>query len=247
MKIAILGATSGVGRALARESVRQGDRLFLLGRDSAELEASARDLEIRAGRQPGEIGFARCDLRQPETFEPALAAAEQALGSVEAFVVTAAQFAPQEQLEEDPEALRELLEVNVTGTILFCEAARKRLLASGGGRLMVFGSVAGDRGRKPVVLYGATKAALAAYMEGLDHRFRRTGLVSVLVKPGFVRTRMTAGLPEPPFAAEPETVARAALRALRSGFPVIYAPPIWRGVMAIVRRLPRFLMRRVSF
>jgi short-subunit dehydrogenase len=162
-------------------------------------------------------------------------------------VVTAGLFAPQEQLEADPELRRRLLEVDFVRTVEFCEAARERLLASGGGTLCVFGSVAGDRGRKPVVLYGAAKAGLAAYLEGLDHRFHSRGLRVITVKPGFVRTGMTAGLPEPPFAGEPDEVAARVVEAIDRGWPVVYAPPIWALVMLAVRHLPRFLMRRLGF
>ena len=81
----------------------------------------------------------------------------------------------------------------------------------GGGTLCAFSSVAGERGRKPVVLYGATKAGLSAYLEGLDHRHRANGLKVVCVKPGFVKTTMTEGLKPPPFAGEPE--------ALKGRFP----------------------------
>jgi short-subunit dehydrogenase len=107
--------------------------------------------------------------------------------------------------------------------------------------------VAGDRARAPVALYGAAKAGLSHYLEGLDHGYRQQGLRTVCVKPGFVRTGMTAGLPEPPFAADPERVARRILRAIDGGWPVVYVPPIWRVVMAVVRRLPRALLRRLRF
>ena len=108
-------------------------------------------------------------------------------------------------------------------------------------------SVAGERGRKPVVLYGAAKAGLTRYLEGLDHRFHSRGLRVVTIKPGFVRTSMTEGLPEPPFACEPEVVARRIARAVDRGEPVVYVTPIWRFVMAVIRRLPRAVMRRVGF
>jgi decaprenylphospho-beta-D-erythro-pentofuranosid-2-ulose 2-reductase len=137
--------------------------------------------------------------------------------------------------------------VNFTGTVMFCEAARKRLLARGGGTLCVFSSVAGERGRKPVILYGAAKAGLSAYLEGLDHKFRAAGLRTVCVKPGFVKTSMTDGLKPPPFAGEPDGVARTVLRAIDRGTPVVYAPPIWALVMLVIRSLPRFVMRRIGF
>ena len=247
MNTVLLGATRGIGRALARAQSERGDRLFLLGRDAGDLAASARDLEARAGLSEGAIGCAVCDLLEPATFAPALDAAAAALGRIEAVVVTAGLFATQERLEADRGLARRVLEADFSGTVLFCEEARERLLAAGGGRLCVFSSVAGERGRKPVVLYGAAKAGLTRYLEGLDHRFRGRGLVVVCVKPGFVRTSMTEGLPEPPFAGEAGQVAAAALAALDRGRPVVYSPGIWRWVMAVIRLLPRAVMRRVGF
>lgn len=242
MKVVFLGATKGMGRALARLMAARGDRLFLLGRDSDELEKSAADLAVRGGEP---VDHAACDLERPESFAPALDAAEAALGGFDTVVVTAGIFSPQAVLEDDPEALERLLLVDFTNTILFSEAARKRL--GPGGTLCVFGSVAGDRGRKPVVLYGAAKAGLAAYLEGLDHRFHADGLRVVSVKPGFVHTAMTAGLDAPPFAGQPEPVARRVLRAIDRGTPVVYAPAIWRWLMLVVRHLPRAVMRRMGF
>ena len=100
---------------------------------------------------------------------------------------------------------------------------------------------------KPVILYGAAKSGLSHYLEGLDHKFRRDGLVVVTAKPGFVRTGMTAALDPPPFAGDPEPVAKTILRAIDRGRPVVYAPPIWRFVLLAIRMLPRALMRRLSF
>ena len=121
------------------------------------------------------------------------------------------------------------------------------MLAKGGGTLCVFSSVAGDRGRKPVALYGSSKAGLSHYLESLDHRYRADGLVTVCVKPGFVKTGMTAGLKPAPFAGEPEPVAERVLAAIDRGKPMVYAPAIWGLIMWVIRLLPRFVMRRVGF
>ena len=247
MKIVLLGATKGMGRALARRFAERGDGLFLLGRNEAELAAAVRDLAARAGLGAGAIGHGHCDLELPDGFGAALDGAIARLGGLDAVVVTAALFATQDELEADPVFRRRLLEVDFTRTIEFCEAARERLLARGGGTLCVFGSVAGERGRKPVVLYGASKAGLSAYLEGLDHREHARGLRTVCIKPGFVRTGMTAGLAEPPFAGEPDAVAARVVRAIDRGWPVVYAPPIWAMVMLVIRHLPRALMRRLGF
>lgn len=246
MHVAFLGATKGMGRALARAMAARGDRLVLLGRSTEDLERSARDLEAHAGKD-ATVGVVRCDLGDPSTFAPALAQAEAALGKLDCVVVTAGVFATQDELEADPERALELLTVDFANTVGFCEHARARLLATGGGKLCVFSSVAGDRGRKPVVLYGAAKAGLSAYLEGLDHKFRSQGLQTICVKPGFVKTGMTANLRPPPFAGEPEAVAARALRAIDRGTPVVYAPWIWRYIMLVIRSLPRFVMRRIGF
>ena len=246
-RIVVVGGSKGIGRAVARRLVARGDRVALLGRDAADLAASAVDLAARAPGAAGAPATAHLDLARPDTYEPALDAAAAALGGIDVVLVTAGAFGTQEALEADAEARARVLSTNFTHTIQFCEAARVRLLAAGGGTLCVLGSVAGDRARKPVVLYGATKAGLAYYMKGVDLRYRDAGLKTVLVKPGFVRTGMTAGLPEPPFAADPDDVAPAIVRAIDRGTAQVYVPGIWRLVMAVIRSLPTAVMRRVKF
>lgn len=258
MKVAVLGGTKGMGRALARALAERGDAVCLLGRDAEDLRRSAQDLEIRASREGATgvqlqnadvtpMAIAACDLEDPTTFEPALTEAEKQLGGLDTVVVTAGMFGTQDALEADTAQAHRLLTVNFANTVTFCEYARKRLLARGGGTLCVFSSVAGERGRKPVVLYGASKAGLSRYLEGLDHRYRAQGLKVVCVKPGFVKTGMTEGLKPPPFAGEPQQVANQVVRAIDRGRPVVYTPGIWAFIMLIIRTLPRFVMRRIGF
>ncbi len=245
-RVAILGATRGMGRSLARKFVERGDWVAVLGRDAEELARSAADLKARG--VPGvRVTTAVCDLEKPDSFRTVLEAAEQALDGLDTVVVTAGVFATQEKLEADPVLLQKMLTVDFSNTVLFCEEARKKLLMRGGGTLCVFSSVAGDRGRTPVVMYGAAKAGLSAYLEGLDHRFRSQGLVTVCVKPGFVKTGMTEGLKAPPFAGDPDEVAATVIRGIDEGTPVVYAPAVWKAVMTAIKAMPRFVMRRVKF
>ncbi|MBW2376415.1 MAG: SDR family NAD(P)-dependent oxidoreductase [Deltaproteobacteria bacterium] len=229
MRVAFLGATKGMGRALARQMAERGDTICLLGRNIVDLERSAADLSVRGATDS--VGSVACDLENPETFASAIDAAREALGGLDAVVVTAGVFATQEELEADPALAERLLRINFSNTVMFCEAAKKALLEEGGGALCVFSSVAG----------------LTRYLEGLDHKHRADGLRVVTVKPGFVKTSMTAGLDPPPFAGEPDAVAQRVLGAIDRGAPVVYAPAPWRLIMAVIRALPRAIMRRINF
>ena len=245
MKVAVVGATRGMGRALARLMAERGDALCLLGRDTGELEASARDLLARGARGP--VTTARLDLAEPVGFATALDAADRAVGGFDTLVVTAGDFSQQEALERGPARLERLLGINFTATAVLCQQAAERLAGRGGGTICAFSSVAGDRARRSNYLYGASKAGLSAFLEGLHLAYADRGVRVVCVRPGFVKTAMTAGLPVPPFAGEPATVARGVLRAVDRGTPVVYAQPIWRFMMLALRLLPRAVMRRVRF
>jgi decaprenylphospho-beta-D-erythro-pentofuranosid-2-ulose 2-reductase len=244
MKVVTLGATRGIGRSLARRFAERGDAIHVLGRNQDDLDKSAEDLKARGASA---VTTGLCDLMAPASFGAALDAADTALSNFDTVVLSAGLFGTQDDLANDRARAASVLTANFTNTVLFCEEARVRLLARGGGRLVVFSSVAGERGRKPVVIYGSTKAGLSAYLEGLDTLYRAQGLITTTVKPGFVRTSMTQGLKEPPFAGDPDDVATTVMGAILRGDPVVYAPPIWALVMMVIRLLPRAVLRRVSF
>ena len=244
MKVVTLGATRGIGRSLARLLAARGDSIHVLGRNADDVAKCAEDLRARGAAS---VSTGLCDLMSPADFGPALDAADQSLGGFDTVILSAGIFGTQDELANDRARAAAVLTANFTNSVLFCEEARVRLLARGGGRLAVFSSVAGERGRKPVVIYGATKAGLSAYLEGLDSLYRAQGLITTTIKPGFVRTSMTQNLKEPPFAGDPDDVAKTVLSAILRGAPVVYAPPIWALVMMAIRLLPRAVMRKVKF
>ena len=244
MKVLMLGATRGMGRALARACAERGDSLFICGRRAEDLKKSAADLSQRGAAR---VETAICDLAKPNTHKKALDEAWKKFDGIDTIVVTAGLFGTQETLEDDAALAAKIVHTNFAHTIEFCEVARKKLTAQGGGSLCVFSSVAGDRARKPTVIYGATKAGLSAYLDGLDLRYAKDGLHVLNVKPGFVHTSMTEGLKAPPFAGQPEEVAKIVLKALERKANVVYAPRAWRVVMGVIKKLPGAVMRRVSF
>jgi len=245
VKVALVGATRGMGRAVARLLAERRIAIFLLGRGSADLVASARDLEARGAPSP--VNTATLDLAVPSGFGAALEAADEALGRFDTLVVTGGLFGRQEDLAADPSRLQQMLHVNFTGTVLLCQMVAERLALRGGGTICVFSSVAGDRARRSNYLYGSTKAGLSAFLDGLGQAYADRGVRVICVRPGFVKTEMTAGLPVPPFAAEPEAVAKVVAAALTAPKRVVYAPGIWRWVMLVIRSLPHFVVRRLKF
>ena len=244
MNVVMMGATGGMGRSLARLLAARKATFVLMGRAGDNLERSAEDLRQRGATA---VTTVACDLESPQAFSSAFDQAEAALGRFELVVNSAALFGTQDQLEADTGFALRLCTANFANTVAWCEYARKKLLSSGGGTLVVFSSVAGDRGRKPVGIYGASKAGLSHYLESLDHKYRAQGLVTVCVKPGFVKTAMTEGLKPPPFAGESDAVAARVLSAIDAKKPLVYAPAIWGWIMLVIRSLPRFVMRRINF
>ena len=245
MKAVLVGATRGMGRALARLLAERHDAMVLLGRSQADLDASARDLEARGA--PAPVKTAALDLSVPTAFAHALDAADAALDRFDTLIVTGGLLGRQEELAVDPSRLEQMLHVNFTGTVVLCQMVAERLAARGGGTICVFSSVAGDRARKSNYLYGSTKAGLSAFLDGLGQAYAERGVTVICVRPGFIKTEMTAGLPVPPFAGEPDAVAKVVLAALTSKKRVVYAPAIWRWVMLAVRSVPHFVIRRLKF
>ncbi|MDH3626045.1 MAG: SDR family NAD(P)-dependent oxidoreductase [Acidobacteriota bacterium] len=241
MNILFLGATGGMGQVLARALAADGHRLVLLGRDEEKLHT------VRAGlieaRPDSVVETTTCDLADPAGIPEAVERAAGCVPTVDAVVVAAGKFAEQGQLETDRAPRLQMLEVNFRSTIEFCECVRPHLL-EGGGTLCVYTSVAAVRARGSVALYGATKAGLDYYLDGIGQRYQDRGLRVVRVRPGFVKTPMTAGLKPPAIANEPEETVASVMRALRHPRHIVYTPPVWRYVMTVIRLMPRWLLRR---
>ena len=146
---------------------------------------------------------------------------------------------------DDPEGAARLLETNVVGAAAVTLAAAKRMTAQGHGAIVVMSSVAGERVRKSNFVYGASKAGIDGLALGLADHLRGSGVDVIVVRPGFVQTRMTAGMKAPPLSTDAATVARAVVNALRTRRAVVWVPSPLRWVMVALRHLPRSVFRRL--
>ena len=154
----------------------------------------------------------------------------------------------QDLTETDFTAARHMIDVNFTSTVSILSLAANYLEERKTGFIGIISSVAGDRGRQSNYTYGATKAALSAYAQGLRNRLCKSGVHVLTIKPGFVATRMTTGLLDPnsPMVAKPETIANDIVKALTRRRPVVYTPWFWRYIMLLICAIPERIFQRMK-
>ena len=242
--VLLVGATSGIGRALARRLAADGHDLILAGRREQELRRDARDLEIRSGIRASSLAF---DARDWEAYDPFVAACTGGrAGELEGVVMCLGDMPEQADAEADPALARRAIDVNYASVVTLFERIAPGLQARGRGYLCAISSVAGDRGRPSNHIYGSTKAGLDAYLQGLRPRLAKSGVRVVTVKPGFVDTGLTFGRPGMFLVASPEEVAGDIVRAIERDRAVVYSPGFWRILLWIIRSIPDPIYKRLS-
>jgi decaprenylphospho-beta-D-erythro-pentofuranosid-2-ulose 2-reductase len=241
--IALFGGTSEIGLAIVRRLAQSGrvTRLVLAGRDAAALE-DERDRFVKEGI--GSVDVVSFDAAATEGHDAAVEAVF-AGGDLDVVVLAWGLLGDQATAEDDPDHGVELAKVNYVGVVSVGLRVAKRIERQGHGSVVVLSSVAGERARRANFVYGSTKAGADAFAQGLGDALRSAGGHVLVVRPGFVRTRMTQGLRPAPFATTAETVADETERALRRGAEVAWAPGLLRYVMIVLRHLPRAVFRRL--
>jgi decaprenylphospho-beta-D-erythro-pentofuranosid-2-ulose 2-reductase len=242
--VLVVGATSAIGRAIARQLAASGRNVVLAGRRTAELERSARDLEIRYGVSAFVQPFDALDWDSYASF---FSACQQACGGeLDGVVLCHGDMPEQAEAELDPRLCRRLIDVNYASPVCLLELAARDFEARGRGFLCALSSVAGDRGRPSNHIYGSSKAALSTYLEGLRARMARHGVRVVTVKPGFVDTALTYGRPGLFLVASPDRVAADVLRGIERDRAVVYTPGFWAVILFIIRNIPDPIFKRLS-
>jgi short-subunit dehydrogenase len=245
-RIVIVGATSGIAKAICAELAREGHHLVIAGRDLPELERQAADLRIRYQRDVFVQRFDALEYEAHQSFWNDCVArfADGPTG----LIVCHGYLPEQADAQREIAVLRQSFDVNLVSVAALMEVAAAHFEPRKCGFLAAISSVAGDRGRQSNYLYGAPKAGLSAYLQGLRNRLHRSGVHVLTIKPGFVATRMTFGRvnPKSPLLASPERVARHICRAIRRRKNVLYTPPIWRPIMAVIRAIPEPIFKRLK-
>jgi decaprenylphospho-beta-D-erythro-pentofuranosid-2-ulose 2-reductase len=245
-RVLLLGGTSEIGLAVVRELQAHGPReVALVGRDGERLEEAAAALR--------EAGCARTiavelDAEQTERHGELLERTIEELGGVDVAILAAGVLGERGGLPADVEQALEVLRVNAVGAGSLLLHTAQLMRDRGGGAIAVLSSVAAERPRRANAVYGASKAALDALARGLGDELEDEdeGVRILVVRPGFVRTRMTSGLEPAPLATTPQAVAAAVYAGLDGRAQVIWVPRPLRLLMLLMKLLPRPVFRRIK-
>ena len=237
----IIGANSAIAIETARIFARDGYSLVLAGRNTERLATVAQDLRAHQAAHVDEIIFAAACETDYEKF------AREVWGQgLDVLLIAHGSLPAQTATQDDVLATRNEFEVNALSTISLLAAFAGHFEEQGQGKIVVISSVASDRGRASNYVYGAAKAAVSTYCQGLRNRFGKSGIQVLTVKPGFVDTPMTAHLRKGVLWAQPEQIAQGIVRAMKSNRDIVYLPWFWRYIMQIIRFIPERIFKKLS-
>jgi NAD(P)-dependent dehydrogenase (short-subunit alcohol dehydrogenase family) len=240
----VIGASSGIGAAVALRLAAGGGRVALVARRRDKLE----ELTARINTIHGEDRAIHRvhDVRSTDEAAELFQSIARDLGGVDLVVYAAGVMHPAAFDEFDHRKDLDTLDVNLRGAIAWLDPAAERFSRLGGGTIIGIGSVAGDRGRSGNPAYCTAKAGLHTYLEAIRNRVARNGVTVVTIKPGFVDTAMTRGLDGLFWLITADRAAEIILSKARRGAVVAYVPARWRWVMLVIRSIPSIIFRRLK-
>ncbi len=243
MRYVIVGASAGLGRALAGRLAAEKHDVMLVGRDQRDLDAIAADLSLRFGIETkvlvGDIG-------QPEALSERFNAVLTAWNPIHGILLPIGQASDDDTVDIPQRQIYEIVNVNFLSVVAMIRLALPYLIGEGRRVIVGFGSIAAARGRSYNVSYSAAKRALEAYFESLRHAMKERGIRVQFYIPGFLDTNMAYGIRTPLPKANPERFADKVVRGLSKDFGVRYFPAWWRPICALLRLAPWWLVRRLS-
>ena len=241
--VLVLGGTSDIARALVRELVGGGaKKIVLAGRDPTGLAAAADEAKEAGADSVATLPFDANDVDRAATV---VDSGFSAVGRVDLVVIAVGVLYDDEADERDPTRVARCVTVNFTWPAAALSRVAHHLREQGAGRVVVLSSVAGVRVRRSNYIYGSSKAGLDAYARSLNQALAGSGASVTVVRPGFVRSKMTEGRPKAPLEVTPEAVARAIVKGIENGSEVVWSPSAMRPIFFVLGLLPEPLWRRL--
>jgi decaprenylphospho-beta-D-erythro-pentofuranosid-2-ulose 2-reductase len=241
--ILIIGATSGIARAIAHQYAKEKHPLILAGRDSGEMERIASDIRIRH-RVP--VSVKTFDAEAYAAHSDFFTSCVEGGGVLGGMILAHGYMADQQSAQEDFHKAKKMIDVNFTSCVSILETAARYFERERSGFIGVISSVAGDRGRQSNYIYGSSKGALSVYLQGLRNRLFSSGVHVATIKPGFVDTQKTYGLNGLFLVAKSEDVAKRVYQSIRKGHEIIYVPGFWALIMFIIKSIPERIFKRLK-
>jgi decaprenylphospho-beta-D-erythro-pentofuranosid-2-ulose 2-reductase len=242
--VLVLGGGSDIARATCKQLVaRRRARIVLAARKPETLDATVSELRAAGAEQVDTVPFDATDFASHEAF---VRSVFDGHGDFDVVLLTFGVLGEQTAAEADVAAALETVQTNYTGVVSVTIPLAQRLERQGHGTLVLLSSVAGERARRSNFVYGSSKAGADAFYQGLGDRLAPRGIQVMIVRPGFVTTKMTYGMAPAPMATTPEAVADAIVRGLERGQQIVWVPPMLRVVMSGLRHLPRPVFRRLN-
>jgi len=242
-KILVLGATSGIAEATCRIWAAQGATLFLVARNPEKLAAVAADLRIRGAAS---VETSVADLDQTSQHAELLTHAINTLGGLDIAYLAHGILGDQTKAEQDFDTAAQILYTNFVAPVSLLTWLANYCVQRHHGTLAVISSVAGDRGRKSNYLYGSSKAGLSAFLGGLRNRIDREGVTVLNIKPGPVKTAMTASMPGSEKFADVNKVAKTIVSAIDAKADNLYVPFQWGPIMFIIQHIPESIFKKLN-
>lgn len=243
MNIVIIGATSAIAESVAKRYAKSTNRFLLVGRDERKLEIIAKDIVVR-GAQSAEI--LQLDLDQQDSYERCVEESNKVLASVDLLLIAHGVLGDQQKAEEDVGHMLQIMQTNALSTMALLTLFANKMEQQGNGTIAFISSVAGDRGRPSNYVYGASKAVVTTFLQGLTARLAKKGVNVLTIKPGFVDTPMTAEFDKGLLWVKPEIIAEGIESAINKKKNAVYLPWFWKIIMAIIIHIPQRIFNKLS-
>lgn len=242
-KILIVGATSAIAEAAARNWAKEGNQLFLVARNKERLDVITSDLKVRGASN---VFSYTLDVNQFDQHPLMIKTVFEVFGRVDIVLIAHGTLSDQKKSEQSVDITMAEIKTNALSVIALLTILANHFEQQKSGTIAVISSVAGDRGRASNYVYGSAKAMVTSFTSGLRQRLYKFGVSVITIKPGFVDTPMTIAFKKGLLWASPEKIADSITAACDSEGGVIYAPSFWRGIMFIIKAIPEYVFKKVS-
>jgi decaprenylphospho-beta-D-erythro-pentofuranosid-2-ulose 2-reductase len=242
-KIVIIGATSAIAQAVAKQYAKQNAEFFLVGRNTSRLQTVADDLTVFSGNTNT---IFKLEILNIKSYQKCIDEAIKTLGQIDILIIAHGTLSNQKACEASLEKTLEEFQINGMSYIALLTLFGNYFEKEGKGSIVAISSCASDRGRQSNYIYGAAKSAVTTFLSGLRNRLAKKGVHVLTVKPGFVDTPMTKNFKKGLLWAKPDKVANDIVRSIDKKKDVIYTPYFWRGIMMIIKSIPEKVFKKLA-